>query len=525
LQVISGIGQFQDAAGRFDRVKYLARMKAMGISPGEYEDDFRRQLLEDKLQRYVAASVGFTEAEAKSVYDFRAAKIRAECLLFPLSDYMAKAAPSDAEITKHYEENIARFAQPERISLDYIVVTPKTLAGAYPPAREEIAAYFEKNKDKFGEPVRYDVRHILLSSPPDGSTEEGAAEMIAQASKRADDVLAQLRKGADFSDIARQYSEDPRSAPDGGALGWIPEGVLPASLEKAVSALKPGEISDIARSPFGFHIFKLDGKTDAAPARLEKAEARIIEELSEEKAAADFERVQTRAEEALLGKSLADIARDFKLRVESSGVIALDMVPQLLAIQPNALEILKNVPVGKVAPSPLEAKEGIVLAQVKDRLAAAPQPLDEVRASIAGLLTAQTARGLAREAAEKALPDIASGKTQPDKAKLKMSEPFGRMFSVVPPLGEAPELAQALGGAPVNVWLPAAYDTPEGGVLARATSVAPPTEEEWAAQKQSFMEQYLQAERNKVVSAFMQNLFVTARITVRNDMLQKIAVR
>ncbi len=522
LRYIEKSGWFQDSAGKFSKEKYLERLKAMGHAPGDFEEAARNEILEGKLQAYIASSVNVTETEAKSSFDFRMEKIQAEYLLFPVADYMAGAAPAEAEVTGYYEANKARFAQPDRISLEYVALTPKELAAAYPPSPEEVRAYFEKNRETFAEQARYDVRHIFVLCPPDGSTEDGAADLIVKARAKVDDIMAQLKKGADFSELAKKDSEDPRSAPDGGALGWLLKASLPAPADAAITSLKKGEFSEPVRTEFGFHIFRLDDKTDEKPAQFDTLEAQIRERLGAEKAGADFDRIQAAAEKGLYEKSLAELAKEFKVNLSSTGVIAEADVPQLLALRPGAMEFLKNVPTGQVAPTPLEITDGIALVMVKERLAAAPSPFDAVRADIARELTEKKAHTLAREAAEKALPDILSGKAQPDKTKLKMTEPVMRVFPAVPPLGEAPALATALGSAQVNVWLPSAYDTPAGGVIARVVSITPSTDELWTTQKESFMMRRLQMEQSEAVTAFLNSLFASAKVEVNAEALKQI---
>ena len=107
----------------------------------------------------------------------------------------------------------------------------------------------------------YRLAHILLLLP-----EQATAVQIEAKRKRAMQALAELRKGADFAQISAQFSDAPDALP-GGNLGWRPVGRLPAIFTEALSTLKPGEITDILKSPNGFHIVKLLDKRgrDAAP--------------------------------------------------------------------------------------------------------------------------------------------------------------------------------------------------------------------------------------------------------------------
>ncbi len=121
----------------------------------------------------------------------------------------------------------------------------KKIEGDIKVSDDEMKKFYDQNKDKFksGEQVR--ASHILVKSE-----------------KEAQDVLAQLKKGASFEDLAKKYSKDA-SAVKGGDLGWFPRGAMVPAFEKAAFSLKEGEISDIVQTPFGFHIIKVTGKRPA----------------------------------------------------------------------------------------------------------------------------------------------------------------------------------------------------------------------------------------------------------------------
>ncbi len=526
LAMIGKIGLFQDSAGKFDKTKYAEQLAARKIVPGDFEESYKKQIAEEKLQAYIALTVDVPEAEARNYFNFSLEKRKAEYLLFPVEDYKSKVTLADADIEKYYTDNKLDFEQPDRIHLDYLVLTPATLAKAYPVSKEAIAAAYEKDKALYRQQARYDSRQIFLRCPPEGSTEDNAAAKIAKAKALALDIIAQAKKGEDFADLAKKYSEDPNSAPLGGALGWMNKGQLPPEIDTAAFAMKKGEISAPVRSQFGFHIIKLDDKSDEQQQTLAQVEKDIAETLGVEKARADFEKVQAKAEEGLrVGKSLADMGKELGAAVESSGVVPVAELPALLSIQQSSLDILKNVPVGKIAPSPLEVKDGIVVVQVKERMAAAVTPLAEVRAQIVETLSAQKAQELARVAAAEALPAIAAGTVTPGADKLKEVENIVRVSPVVGNLGDAPELVSAIGSAPLQKWLPAAYVTPVGAVLVRPTASVAPSEEEWLKQKEAFLARYLQRKREEIVSGFMQDLQATAKITINADLLKQIRMQ
>jgi peptidyl-prolyl cis-trans isomerase C len=106
---------------------------------------------------------------------------------------------------------------------------------------EELRRYYDTHREEFVVRQRVKARHIVVRTRAE-----------------AEDVLAQLRKGADFATLARERTIEPATRGTGGDLGWIPRGVMTAAFEQAVFAVKPGELSAAIETPFGFHVVRVD---------------------------------------------------------------------------------------------------------------------------------------------------------------------------------------------------------------------------------------------------------------------------
>ena len=115
---------------------------------------------------------------------------------------------------------------------------------------------------------------------PDGKVDEKG---VADAQRRADDVLKQLKGGAKFEDLAKKYSEDTGSANVGGSLGWIGKSQMGAEFEKAASSLPKGKVSDVVKTLDGFHIIRVDDTQDAHMKTLNEVKAEIEPILKQQK--------------------------------------------------------------------------------------------------------------------------------------------------------------------------------------------------------------------------------------------------
>ncbi|MFA5293730.1 MAG: peptidylprolyl isomerase [Phycisphaerae bacterium] len=144
------------------------------------------------------------------------------------------------------------------------------------PTDEQIKAYYDENAQQFSAPERIHAKHILIT--PAESNDPNNAKAAAKA--KAEDLLKQLKAGADFNDLAKANSSCP-SAKNGGDLGGLqPRGTFVPEFEKAAYALQPGQMSDIVETEFGFHIIKLVEHADANTISLEKAKGQIVQLLT-----------------------------------------------------------------------------------------------------------------------------------------------------------------------------------------------------------------------------------------------------
>jgi len=122
---------------------------------------------------------------------------------------------------------------------------------------EDLKKFYEQNKDKFKSGEQIKASHILVKTE-----------------KEAKDILAKLKSGGNFEELAKKNSVDS-SAAKGGDLGWFGKGSMVPAFEKAVLALKEGQISDVVKSDFGFHIIKLTGKRPAGIRPFEEVKEQI----------------------------------------------------------------------------------------------------------------------------------------------------------------------------------------------------------------------------------------------------------
>jgi parvulin-like peptidyl-prolyl isomerase len=147
------------------------------------------------------------------------------------------------------------------------------VVGPIEPTEQELSAYLEEHREDYDTPEEVHARHILIRVP------EGASEAeIAQAKKQIEDIKKELENGADFAELAKKYSQDPGSAPNGGDLGFFRRGQMVREFEDAAFSLEPGQISDPVRTQFGFHLIKVEEKKPAQHPELAQIRERVLKD-------------------------------------------------------------------------------------------------------------------------------------------------------------------------------------------------------------------------------------------------------
>jgi peptidyl-prolyl cis-trans isomerase D len=356
------------------------------------------------------------------------------------------------------------------------------------------------------------LRHILLHLPA------GAPESDAQKVRQElDAIAAKLKKGADFAALARQQSQDPGSAPDGGDLGWVERGQTVPDFENAALALKPGQISGPVRTEFGMHLIKMEAYEAQRTRSLDEMRAEIHALLAEQKAAERLRDVLDAMIEAnIIGTPMDHSAKEQGLAVRNTGPSTGTELQAKLGVDAKGAATLLAAPPGSSPDTPLEVKTpegaGFIVAKIR---AAAPEKLREpaeVREEIVAALTRKKARALALAAAEQTRRDMGDG--QPPAAlaaRVKQSAPAGRMEPIAD-LGQDAQLSKAVFNAQQGIWLDKAFAVEQGAALLRLDKCIAPQEDSWKSIAASFMDSLNQSRKEESFQNFVNLLASKAKI-------------
>ncbi len=266
--------------GRFDRSRVEAIVQA-GQGPA-FEDSIRQSLLKQRLEALVTDGVGVSDGELDERYRFDHEKANLAFVRSTAADLAATITLSDEELQKYLDEHADSYRVPARVRARYVAYRPADFLSQAEVKDDDVAEYYALHKeDKFTEPEQVRARHILIKVAADAGADAKAA-----ARKKTEELLAKVKAGADFAALAKESSEDPGSAANGGDLGLFLRGRMTPAFEEAAFALQAGGVSDVVETPFGFHVIKVEEHRPGGVKPLEAVHDEIADSLKQERSLA-----------------------------------------------------------------------------------------------------------------------------------------------------------------------------------------------------------------------------------------------
>ncbi len=395
--------------GKFNATVAKAMLSQVGLTPEAYETERRQSLQITQLTGGIELSDFLTPLEVNRIYALENEQRELRYALLPPERFAAAVAVDDARIKAWYDAHRADYQTPESVHLQYAELTLDAIAAQVAVTPADLQAYYDKNKSRYAEGDKRHAHHILIAidAPKD-------AKADAAALAKAEQVLAELRAGKDFGELARKYSADPGSANQGGDLGWGDQSAYVAPFADALFKLQPGQISDPVKTQYGYHIIRLDEIRAAHVRTLEESHAEIEASYRHDHASEIFgdreEQLQQRLESGD-AVALDALAKEFGLQIGEipeftrAGAPPLEGKPELI----HAV-FSDDVLSGKRVGGPVAlADDRLVVFKVLEHRPPAAQPLEQVRAQVIAALRKSEGAQAARAAADAAVLRLQAG--------------------------------------------------------------------------------------------------------------------
>ncbi|MDD5179793.1 MAG: SurA N-terminal domain-containing protein [Gallionellaceae bacterium] len=282
-QIIASIAAFQKD-GKFDKQQYEAALSRQNMSPLIFEAKVKQELGMRQLIDAYTRNGQAANTVADNLIRINEQQRVIGTAEIALEPFLKQASVDDAAIKNYYEKNSGEFQAPEQARVEYVVFSAEALQAHVTADEAEIKKYYEEHQPEFGTPEQRQAAHILISVAAQASDKDKQA-----AKAKAEQVLEKVKQSpTKFAELAKQNSQDPGSAANGGDLGLFGRGMMVKSFDDAVFQLKQGEISGLVQSDFGFHIIKLLAIKPAQTQALGEVKNTIAQKLKQQKASEKF---------------------------------------------------------------------------------------------------------------------------------------------------------------------------------------------------------------------------------------------
>ncbi len=414
VDIISSMPSLQED-GKFSRARYEAALRAQGMAPEQFEARLRQDLTMQQLVGAVGDSEIISAASAEMMLRIQSEERQVAELRIPPEQFAGEIKLAPEAARKFYDENQKQFQTPETVRAEYVVLSLDGLLAQIAVSDADVRKWYDTHLDRYQQPEERRASHILVTAAATAS--EGDK---AKARAKAEDILKEVTKApARFADLARQHSQDPGSAANGGDLGFFGRGMMVKPFEEASFSLKQGEISGLVQSDFGFHIIKLTGIKEGKQKKLDEVRAEIEGELKRQGAQKRYAEAAESFTNMVYEQSdsLAPVAEQFKLKIQQSPVLPRNVPPQALAslgplgnekllaalFSEDAVKNKRNTDAVEVAQNTL------VAARVAEHKPAALKSFETVSGDIEKLLKARETLAMAKARGEAKLAELKGG--------------------------------------------------------------------------------------------------------------------
>lgn len=510
---------FQES-GKFvgeQRYRQILQIQNPPLTTTEFENSLRRALMIEKLRTALTGWMSVNDTDVVAEFRKRNEKVKLDVVPVTAEAFKSQVTVTDAELVPFFEKAKDKYRIGEKRKIKYAQVNVEQVRGTITVPEAEIAAFYQQNLSQYQTPAQVRASHILFKL-------EGKDEKVVQA--LAADVLKKATApGADFAALAKQYSEDDSNNQNGGDLDYFGRGRMVAEFEQAAFGMKAGEISNLVKTAFGFHIIKVvDNKSDQTRP-LAEVRTELEDQLKWQKAQAEAERLAKSLEATT--KTPADldkVAKERSLAVVETGLVASDEPIQGVGAQPEISGRVFGMKEGEVTPA-MRVATGWVFATVTGRQDSYLPQLAEVKAKVADDVRQEKAAEMAKQRATAIATELKNAKDFAAAAKragleVKTTELVAR-GTAIPDLGISEAVDVAAFALPPG-GVSDAISTATGTAVIRVVEKVGVTDTEVESGKDVLRDELVNGRRDKFFGAYMQKAKSGLKINIKQDTLARI---
>jgi len=515
-QAIGSIEVFQ-TAGVFDPRRYEYVLDRNRMTTDMFEAQQREDLLLAKLQRLITEGVKVSDDEARQWHDWQNASLNLQFVKVPYSRYQ-QIDPGDEEIREYFEANRENYRTERKVKARYMVFPAERYREQVEVTAEELREYYDTHPDEFHTPKTVEARHVLIKVDQNAD-----AEAVETARQRAREVYEKAEGGADFADLAVQYSEGP-SANNGGYLGTFERESMVAPFADKAFSMEAGEISEPVRTRFGWHVIKVEAVNPESTESFESARETIREKKIEEKAGnRAYDEALLVYETTFEAEDLVRNAAERNMELQETGFFGAQG-PESIKDRRRFASAAFELQPGEVSEI-LELNDGYYLLQVLEEKKPRIPELEEVRQTVEADLIRARQEEKAQQDAESLLAAAAEGKSLEeagDELDLKVEQTgFFQRNAPIPKIGFDRSLAQDAFSLTAENPLPdTVYQIDGNSYVVRFMARKSPAEAEFEKEKETVKTQLSQQKQFRTLSNWLAQLKKETEIVYEEQFLQ-----
>ena len=392
--------------GVFDNERYQALLNQLGYQPVAFRNTMRVDLTRRQLINATVGSEFALKGEAKQIAEIQGQSRDIRYAIVNSEPFLAGVTVTDEQAKEYYDTNITQFVRPEMVSLDYVELNASDLSKGVSVTEEQAQAYYDEHKAQYQTIEKRLPAHILVQF---GDDEEKAKTKI-------DAIKKQLDGGADFSELAKKDSEDTFSGEEGGKLDWYEQGVMDPAFDDAMFSLEKGQVSDVVKSDFGFHIIKLLDVQPVKTQSFSEVSTQIIDDLKKNEAQDKFYTMQQSLADTSyeVPDSLNEAAEVVNTTVKHTGLFSRNTIPAEL----NNPEVIKAAFSDQVLQSGLNSDvvelgdDHVLVLRVNEHKVAGTKSFAEVKSDVETRIKQEQATDAAQAKADEYAASIKAGKSE-----------------------------------------------------------------------------------------------------------------
>ncbi len=439
VESIAALPYFQ-TDGKFDKGRYLQILSSQRMTPELFEKMQRERLVTQETRNRIVANVQVSDQDIEEAFRKQEEKVNLTFVRLAPALLEDQVEISEENLGAFFADEKERFRIPEKTSIEYILFDSAVYIPEVVVSPGDLQKFYQRHLDRFDIQEKVHVAHIFFQLPQKAD-EKTQRDVL----KKAEEVLEKARSNENFATLAKQYSDDKKTADSGGELGQFTRGKLASALDRAAFALDKGGISTVVQTASGYHILKVLEHIRANVQPLEEVKADVEKGVREEKAK---EMALDKAMDAYninrKSGSMETAAETNKLKISVTGLFARGESIPGIGNNPEITSQAFTLDVGKLA-RPIVLDKKVILLSVKERQASRLPELGEVRQDVEKIFRRQKAEELAEETSRDIIQELSEGKNITDVANRHSSKVletgfFGRTGKpFIPNLGNSEE--------------------------------------------------------------------------------------